>query len=152
MRPLAAAAIVTLLCGCSFSYHLGSMIGKDDTPPAPPATAAPGHAEVTPANATQAATRAMPSESDLAQARQAVAKALGKGGPTQSTPWENPVTGARGTITPIGAVYSQENRGVCRNFLASSVHDANETWLEGQACRDSGGRWTVKRLTPWKRV
>lgn len=94
----------------------------------------------------------MPAESDLAHARMAVAEAFSKGVSTQSTSWENPATGARGTITPISGPYQQESGSVCRDFLASYVHGGDETWLEGAACRDLGGRWTVQRLTPWKQA
>lgn len=94
----------------------------------------------------------MPAESDLAHTRMAVAEAFSKGVSTQSTSWENPATGARGTITPISSPYQHETGSVCRDFLASYVHGGDETWLEGAACRNLGGRWTVQRLTPWKQA
>ena len=47
-------------------------------------------------------------------------------------PWENPRTGARGTITPLASAYNQD--GVtCRDFLASYVHGQTEAWLQGEA-------------------
>jgi surface antigen len=156
--PLAAVAVVTLLtCGCSFSYNLGSLTGKDDALPAPPA-AAPASVmsgrsgSFNSSGGPRISTGAMPTESDLAHARMAVAEAFSKGVSTQSTSWENPATGARGTITPISSPDQQEPGGVCRDFLASYVHGGDETWLEGAACRGLGGRWTVQRLTPWKRA
>ena len=57
----------------------------------------------------------------------AVGDALAKNGTAKSATWENPATGARGTITPIAAAAKQD---ACRNFLASYVHGRNETWLE----------------------
>jgi surface antigen len=65
-------------------------------------------------------------------------------------PWENPLTGARGTITPIAAVY-RDNGIECRDFLASYVHDRAEAWMQGEACRNSVGRWEVRTLKPWRR-
>lgn len=157
MQPLAVVAVATFLtCGCSFSYNLGSLNGKNDAPPAS-AVAEPGRAgtngaKVTPASGTPAPVGAMPTESDLAHARIAVAEAFSKAVSTKSASWENPATGARGTVTPISSAYQQESGGVCRDFLASYVRGGDETWLEGAACAGPGGRWTVKRLTPWKRA
>jgi 17 kDa outer membrane surface antigen len=65
-------------------------------------------------------------------------------------PWENPATGARGTITPLAAVY-RDNGVECRDFLASYVHERAEAWMQGEACRNSGGRWEVRSLKPWRR-
>jgi len=65
-------------------------------------------------------------------------------------PWENPVTGARGTVTPLAAVYRDD--GVeCRDFLASYVHETAEAWMQGEACRNSIGRWEVRSLKRWRR-
>jgi surface antigen len=71
--------------------------------------------------------------------------ARGKGGP-----WENPRTGARGTITPIAAVY-RDNGAECRDFLVSYVHDGAEAWMQGEACRTAAGRWEVRSLRPRRR-
>jgi surface antigen len=65
-------------------------------------------------------------------------------------PWENPLTGARGTITPLAAVY-RDNGVECRDFLASYVHERAEAWMQGEACRNSVGRWEVRSLKPWRR-
>ena len=63
--------------------------------------------------------------------------------------WENPRSGARGTITPIAAVY-RDNGAECRDFLVSYVHDKAEAWMQGEACRRSG-TWDVLSLKPWRR-
>src|SRR5216683_1935100 len=66
-----------------------------------------------------------------------------------SVPWENPHTGARGTITPLATATSQD--GVtCRDFLASYVKNGSESWLHGEACRAGRGKWEVRNLRPWK--
>jgi surface antigen len=64
--------------------------------------------------------------------------------------WENPATGARGTITPLAAVY-RDNGVECRDFLASYVHEKAEAWMQGEACRNRVGRWEVRSLKPWRR-
>ena len=84
---------------------------------------------------------------DLVAATEATATLLGRG---KGGPWENPQTGARGTITPIAAAY-RDNGAECRDFLASYVHDKAEAWMQGEACRTGAGRWEVRSLKPWRR-
>ncbi len=92
----------------------------------------------------------LPPEQDLAVARAAVSEFLGRGGSDSSMPWENPRTGARGTITPIAAEYAQDG-STCREFLASYVAKDNEAWLQGEACQMHQGKWVVRSLKPWQR-
>jgi surface antigen len=100
-------------------------------------------------SAPAAARNDQPTAADLAFARVAASDVLTKGGKDSSQPWENPKTGARGSVTPLASAYSSEGR-TCRDFLASYVNGALETWLHGAACRDDGGRWEIRTLKPWK--
>ena len=93
----------------------------------------------------------LPPENDLIVAWAAVSEVLTKGGKDTSMPWENPRTGARGTITPIASAYSQDGL-TCHDFLASYVRDGSESWLQGEACRIRQGRWQVRNLKPWQRT
>jgi surface antigen len=128
--------------GCSFSYQLGSLFGKNKDEQAGEvtgsmaATAQPGEGN--------------PADADLAFARAAAAEVLSRGGKDTSIPWENPDTGARGTVTPIASAYNQDGL-VCRDFLASYVRAGAESWLQGEACRAHEGRWEVRSLKPWRR-
>jgi surface antigen len=81
-----------------------------------------------------------PTESDLAFARNAASDVLTKGDKDSSQPWENPETGARGSVTPLAQAYSSDGR-TCRDFLASYVNGRSERWLQGAACRTEHGRW-----------
>jgi surface antigen len=90
-----------------------------------------------------------PTESDLAFARNAASDVLTKGGKDSSQPWENPETGARGSVTPLAQAYSSDGR-TCRDFLASYVNGRSESWLQGAACQSGGGRWEIRTLKPWK--
>ena len=135
-----AAAVAFGLATGGCSYNLGGFFGKDEK------------AEVTssvgkPARATASA----PAEADLALAKAAVHDVLSRGGQDNSVPWENPRTGARGTVTPIATAYSQDGF-VCRDFLASYVREGDESWLQGEACRIHHGKWEVKNLRPLKRT
>jgi hypothetical protein len=92
----------------------------------------------------------LPPEIDLIYARAAIAEVLSMGRKDFSTAWENPKTGARGTVTPIAAAYDQEG-AKCHDFLASYLNGRAETWMRGEACQQPQGKWEVKVLRPWKR-
>jgi hypothetical protein len=91
---------------------------------------------------------ATPHDGDLAAARAVVGEALGR---DSSVPWEDPATGARGTVTPLSNAYSLEG-ATCRDFLASYVRNGSESWLQGEACRGAQGRWEVRHMRPWRRT
>jgi surface antigen len=132
--PACALAIVALgLCLGGCSYPLGSLLDE--------AKAKPG---------TVVAASKLPSDADLAYASAAAAAALAQGGKDMSAPWENPRSGARGTITPIDTAYSQDG-SQCRAFLASYVVENDSAWLHGEACRKDEGKWVVRSLKPWQR-
>lgn len=149
-RPALCAVTALLVLafaagGCS--YRLGNW-GKDDKDAADhTGSAAP---RKTASRAPNAAA-ALPPDGDLAFARAAAQDMLGRAGEDTSLPWENPKTGARGTVTPLAAAYSQD--GVtCRDFLASYVNEGAESWLQGEACRTLPGKWEVKNLRAWKQT
>jgi surface antigen len=139
--PVLAAALALALPagGCSFSYQLDSMFGKKDDASLTATLAAPAPKPLA----------GMPPEGDLAIARAAVSEVLNKGGKDASMPWENPQTGARGTVTPIASAYSQDGT-TCHEFLASYERDGSSSWLQGEACRASKGKWEVRNLKPWR--
>ncbi|ABD86701.1 RT0821/Lpp0805 family surface protein [Rhodopseudomonas palustris] len=91
-----------------------------------------------------------PTEADLALARNAASDVLTKGDKDSSQPWENPSTGARGSVTPLASVYSTDGRS-CRDFLASYVKDRSESWLQGAGCRTASGHWEIHTLKPWRK-
>ncbi len=91
-----------------------------------------------------------PTEGDLAFARNAASDVLTKGDKDSSQPWQNPETGARGSVTPLSQAYSSENGRTCRDFLASYVNGRTESWLQGAACQTGHGRWEIHTLKPWR--
>jgi hypothetical protein len=92
-----------------------------------------------------------PTETDLAFARTAASDVLTKGDKDASQPWENPETGARGSVTPIASSYAADDGRTCRDFLASYVNGTTESWLQGAACKAGNGRWEIHTLKPWKK-
>jgi surface antigen len=91
-----------------------------------------------------------PTPSDLAFARNAASDVLTKGDKDSSQPWQNPETGARGSVTPLAQAYSDDDGRTCRDFLASYVNGTNENWLQGSACHSGNGRWEIHTLKPWR--
>jgi hypothetical protein len=138
----AAAALILALAtgGCSISYQLDSFFGGEKTTTTGSITPPPG---------AEAANK-LPPAGDLAYARAAASEVLRRGKKDASQPWENPHSGARGTVTPIASAYIQDGH-TCRNFLASYVNGGDEAWLEGEACKQSEDSWQVRSLKAWKR-
>lgn len=135
--------LTALAGGCSTSVPLGA--NKEEEKPLHTGSVGPAAAG---ASETEAK---LPPEADLAFARLAAAEVLTRGGKDASVPWENPRSGARGTVTPIASAYTVEG-SLCRDFLASYVTEAEEAWLHGEACRAGTGEWKVRRLKPWRRT
>ena len=142
MRP--AGAVMTLILiglssgGCSLSRTDGPFARMDGN-------------DVTGSLGSVQASAPAPTEGDLAFARNAASDVLTKGDKDSSQPWENPETGARGSVTPLAQAYLSDGR-TCRDFLASYVNGRSESWLQGAACQTGHGRWEIHTLKPWKRA
>ena len=135
--------------GCSMSYKLDSFLGRGEEKPDHTATVHPTPA-ATPAEKAKMADKARLADDDLAYAKAAASEVLTRTDANASQPWENPNTGARGTVTPTANAYTHDGF-TCRDFLASYVRDGSESWLQGDACRVHQGKWTVRNLRPLKR-
>jgi outer membrane surface antigen len=149
-RPMPAfltvLAIALMSGGCSLSYQLDSLSGKNEDQNEYTGSIKPAGDRAT--DAAPASVEA-PLESDLIYARAAASEVLSRGGKDTSAPWANPQTGARGTVTPLASAYDQDGLR-CRDFLASYVRDGSEAWLQGEAC-NMQGQWQVRSMRPWKR-
>ena len=145
--PLVALVLACALAnaGCALSYRLDSMFGNKDG----------DHKDVVTGSVSQGSFAAASSadllEGDLAYARAAASEVLARGGKDASAPWENPSTGAHGTVTPIASAETRDG-ATCRDFLASYIRAETQAWLQGEACRVAAGRWEVKSLKPLKRT
>ena len=148
-RPFRRVGILAAICtlaltagGCS--YQLGSLLEKSGEEANAEVTGSVSEMRSAPAKEPAASDR------DLAYARAAASEVLTRGGKGSSQPWENPETGARGTVTPIATAYTQDGF-TCQDFLASYVRaGSGEDWMRGEACRVHQGAWEVRSLKPWK--
>ena len=137
-----AAAMTLALAGggCSIPGQLDTVVGGDKSDQTGSITPPPGSKQVSD----------LPPDADLAFARVAVSEVLSREAKDASVPWENPRSGARGTVTAIASAYTQDGQ-TCRDFLASYVSGSSQAWLQGEACKHHKGAWEVRTLKPWKR-
>jgi hypothetical protein len=150
-----ALGLAPVLGGCAVSGSLGSMFSKSNKDEAKVRAYAnedvTGSVAAPPATPVSVSTTGLPSETDLVFARMAIVDVLTRGSKQISAPWENPSSGARGTVTPIASAYAKDG-STCRDFLASYLRrQGPETWMQGEACRAKQGAWEVKSLRPWSR-
>ena len=129
--------------GCAMSYRLDSLFGKETEQKEITGSVSDG--------SFAAASTTDLLEADLAYARAAATDILARGSKDTSASWENPSTGARGTVTPIATSYTLDGH-TCRDFLASYIRKSSQAWLHGEACRLTAGHWEVKNLVPFKRT
>jgi surface antigen len=152
LRLAVALLLASSAGGCAVSGQFGSWFGKSDGTEAHAEAGADVAGSIGQRRAAPAASTAgLPAETDLVFARMAIVDVLKRDGKVSSAPWENPSSGARGTVTPIAADYQRDGE-TCREFLASYVKKKGyETWMQGEACREKKGVWEVKSLRPWTR-
>jgi surface antigen len=137
-------ALSATTSGCSLSYKLDSFRGTE-------AAKAEHTGSIRPASSEDKPAGMAVSESDLVYAKAAATRLLSRSEKNASQPWENPSTGARGSVTAMADAYTSDGFQ-CRDFLASYVRDGAESWLQGDACRIHRGEWTVRNLRPLKRT
>ena len=135
-------ALALSVGGCSFSYQLDNLFGKKDGANLTGSLQQPAAAAIKPV-------ADLPPEGDLIIARAAVSEVMSKGGKDASVSWENPQTGARGTVTPIATARSEDGM-TCHEFLASFEREGSSSWMQGEACRANKGKWEVRSLKPWQ--
>ena len=142
--PVWGVALSLALVSGGCSYRMDSMFSRKS------AGDTEATASIRPVPARLQTAAGLP-DGDMSAARAAVSDALGKAGRDGSVPWEDPATGARGTVTPLSNAYNQDGT-TCRDFLASYVRNGAEAWLQGEACRAGQGRWEVRHMRPWRQT
>ena len=149
LRSIAALLLALSASGCAVTGQLGSLFGSESKDKA----LAEADQDATGSVASPRTVAMRPTTStdtDLVFARMAIVDVLQRGSKNVSAPWENPGSGARGTVTPIATAYTRDGT-TCHDFLASYVRQGSESWWQGEACREHRGKWEVKTLKPWTR-
>jgi surface antigen len=118
------------LAGCS--YAMGPLFGDSDT--------------VATNKATPPISAALDAE-DWRRAKAALAVALDPTGNGQAVHWDNPASQANGAFRPLGNAYAVGTR-TCRTFTADVVTPASDQHLQGEACREPAGEWSVSSTNP----
>ncbi len=90
-------------------------------------------------------------QEDWRRAKGALGLALDPQGNGAAVGWENPASRARGGFTPVGQARPAEDK-ICRAFIAELNGSLTPEHLQGDACRDKSGEWTIGKVQPWKPV
>jgi surface antigen len=88
---------------------------------------------------------------DWRRAKAALSTALDPQGNGSLVGWDNPDSGNKGSSIPVGKPFSKEI-GICRVFLAEVDSKGDEHAMQGTACSDKRGEWTIAETKPWKKT
>ena len=136
VRLAATLAAVAVLAGCSIAIPIPSLYPDDDTT-----------GSIRPVLSRQL------DADDLRRADAAMAAALDPKREDIPVAWANPASGAKGSFTPVAAVYRLANGNTCRAFLAEiDVPASTAQFMQGSACSAGSGKWAIHDLRPWKQT
>lgn len=85
---------------------------------------------------------------DWRASKGAFSQAMNRTDAGASVMWDNPATGARGSITPLSKTGPSEHGRTCRTFLLSRVQGGDESWHQGEACLAGKAGWKVVTVRP----
>ncbi len=124
------------LAGCGMTFQMPSLMGKDVEKTGYITSLSNSASENDPKLADL-------DEEDQRRAKSALALALDPQGPGTLVAWDNPDSKRKGSFSPDGAPFV-ENNDVCRAFIADiSSHESLKNYF-GKACRPSGEEWQIK--------
>jgi surface antigen len=129
---IALAGLAAALAGCAVSVPIASFSAAND--------------DATGAIPGSALERLLDPE-DWRRARAALSTALDPQGNGSRVSWDNPQSGASGAFAPIGKAYPYEAR-ICRKFRTDIAQKAGAKAMQGVACADKDGAWTIADLAP----
>ncbi len=87
---------------------------------------------------------------DWRRAKAALSTALDPQGNGSLVAWENPQSGAKGSFAPLGRAYPQDAK-ICRAFRAEVERKAGADAMQGVACFEKGGEWTIADISAAKK-
>jgi len=80
--------------------------------------------------------------SDRTVALQALQMALTELGDGVTLVWRRPVSQLSGRVKPVSAFRDDQGR-ICRHVVYSLAHSGQQRKIEGVACREEDGRWSI---------
>jgi surface antigen len=144
-KPLARAAnacilggLPAILAGCSMAFPISPLMwpgSKEDAAGAVPKPPLGGLLDA----------------EDWRRAKAALSTALDPQGNGSLVSWDNPDSGNKGSFIPVGKPFPLA-AGICRVFLAEVNCKGDEHALQGTACSDKRGEWTIAEAKPWKKT
>ena len=144
-KPLARAVkacilsgLPLILAGCSMAFPISPLMSpgsKEDAAGAVPKSALAGLLDA----------------EDWRRAKAALSTALDPQGNGSLVGWDNPDSGNKGSFIPVGKPFPLE-AGICRVFLAEVDCKGDEHAMQGTACSDKRGEWTIAEAKPWKKT
>lgn len=111
----------------------------------------PGAGEDTTSKIPEASFSSMLDAEDWRRAKAALATALDPQGSGSLVGWDNPDSGTKGSFTPVGKPYPLDAK-ICRAFLAEVSRKDGAQTLQGTACSDRSGAWSIAEAKPWKKI
>jgi surface antigen len=134
-----------LLSGCAaISFSMGGVFGDDKSEETVTGSVKPQLVSAAPPTPT---TTTVP-EVDWRASKAAFSQAMNRTDAGASVMWDNPLTGAHGSITPLSKAGPTEHGRTCRAFLLSRVQGEDESWHQGEACLAGKVGWKVVAVRP----
>jgi hypothetical protein len=133
VKILAPTPLTVAVAGCSITFPISPLLmpgPKTDAGEPPP----------------QSFVSVLDAE-DWRRAKAALSTALDPQGNGSLVGWDNPDSGNKGSFAPVGKAYFLDAR-ICRAFLAKVDSKGDEKSLQGTACNDRQGEWTIAQAKP----
>ena len=144
-KPLARATntgilggLPAILAGCSMAFPISPLLS-------------PGSKEDATGVVRKPSLAGLLDAEDLRRAKAALSTALDPQGNGAPVGWDNPDSGNKGSFTPVGKPFALKT-GICRVFLAEIDRKGDEHAIQGKACSDKRGEWTIAEAKPWKKT
>jgi surface antigen len=138
LRASMLCCLAVVLAGCSMSFPISPLMASSSK-------------EEAGGTVTKASIANLLDPEDWRRAKAALSTALDPQGNGALVGWDNPDSGNKGSFRPVGKAYPLDS-GICRVFLAEIDRKGEEQTLQGTACSDKQGQWTIAEAKPWKKI
>lgn len=135
---LVPLSLAWVLAGCSVSFPISPLLS-------------PGSKEDSVDESPKASFADLLDSEDWRRAKAALSTALDPQGNGSLVGWENPASGNKGSFVPLSKPYPSDAK-ICRVFLAKVDRKGAEESMQGTACANKQGEWSIAEAKPWKKV